>query len=245
MRDNAHSYTFPPDSEDDSANVNAKVRIKCLVYVTISVINQFIFTQQMKELLSLLAMKNGHTKTKSKTKNKLVLDDKTDTSVLIAKLAIEASKDHIHKRRDPSIGANENDNVKFENSTPNATSAEELEIILQKLKLMGAKGKRVLELLKKQVTLNGEDDVVPTSENSKSSSTTPPTITPFSTTTSTSSTSSVSSKSPSKIEETESIEENLLRQKREFILKTALKSKELNDENEESENLAIEEVRYS
>lgn len=181
----------------------------------------------MKELLHQLAMKNGRAKKTSKTKTKLLTADKKDAEALIAKLAEEVNKDHIHKRREPSIVAGENENVKFEKDTANKTSAEELENILQKLKFMGAKGKRVLELLKKQVILNEEDDVASTTPIS-------PTASP------------ATSSSPLQNEtnETKSLEENLLRQKREFILKTALKSKELNDEDEESENLAIEEVRH-
>lgn len=175
----------------------------------------------MKELLALLAMKNGRMKTKTKTKMNISINDKKDVIDLIARVALEAKKEHIHMKRDPSVGANEEENVKFENATPNATSTEELENILLKLKLMGAKGKRVLKLLKKQALSKEENEVESTTISQVSSS--------------------IPTSPPLKVE-TESREDNLLRQKREFILKTALKSKELNDVDEESENLAIEEV---
>lgn len=187
----------------------------------------------MRELLNQLAMKNGRMKPDSKRKTKLMTANRKDTEALIAKLALEANKDHIHKKRDPSVGANESENVKFENDVVNITSAEEMENILRKLKLMGAKGNRVLELLKKQIALNQEIDE-------------PQSTTPMPTTsTSTSTTSSPTPSVPLNVvlTETESVEENLLRQKREFVLKTALKHKELNAEEEETENLAIEEVR--
>lgn len=178
-------------------------------------------------------MKNGRMKPNSKSKTKLMTANRKDTEALIAKLALEASKDHIHKKRDPSVGVNEGENVKFEKDVVNITSAEEMEIILQKLKLMGAKGKRVLELLKKQVSLNEEIDE-------------PQTTTAIPSTMSSSSTfNSSSTPSPLNVDvkETGSVEENLLRQKREFVLKTALKHKELNEEDEETANLAIEEVK--
>lgn len=191
----------------------------------------------MKELLNQLATKNGRVKN-SKFKTKIMLDDERVTNALIAKLTAEATKEHIHKKRDPSIGANENENVKFEKDTINITSAEELENILQKLKFMGAKGKRVMELLKKQILLN---------EEVESTTSIPPKSSPEPSTTASTMSSSDSSSTPNplniEIKETESIEENLLRQKREFILRAALKSKELN-EDEESANLAIEEVRH-
>lgn len=170
-------------------------------------------------------MKNLRKKSNAKMRTRLtaMTADKKDTEALIAKLALEASKDHIHKKRDPSVGANENENVKFEAEIANITSAEELENILQKLKFMGAKGKRVLELLKKRVALDDEVEEVETT-------------TPIPTTLATST-------PPNDVgKERESIEENLLRQKREFVLKTALKHKELNEEEEENANLAIEEV---
>lgn len=174
----------------------------------------------MKELLNLLAMKSLRKKSNSKAKTKFMANDKKDTEALIAKLALEASKDHIHKKRDPSVGANENENVTFEKDIANFTSAEEMENILQKLKFMGPKGKRVLELLKKQVTLDeGVDELQTTTPL-------PRTLSTLNATT----------------EKTETTEETLLRQKREFVLKTALKHKELNEEEEENANLAIEEV---
>lgn len=204
LRDNAHSYTFAPDNDDNSANVNAK---------------------QMKELLSQLAMKNGRTKPNSKSKAKLkaMADEALKT-----KLAIEAAKEHIHKKRDPSVGANETDNVKFESDIANITSAEELENILNKLKSMGAKGERVFNRLKKQVTLNDDLDK-------------PETSTPISTIIHDDPSSTPSPIPEIVLNETVSVEENLLRQKREFVLRTALKHKELNHEEEENENLAIEE----
>lgn len=181
----------------------------------------------MKELLNQLALKNGRMKPNAKAKAKLmeIAAEKKGADALIAKLALEASKDHVHKKRDPSVGASETDNVKFENDMANFTSAEELENILQKLKLMGAKGQRVFELLKKQVTLNVNES---------------PTTTPLPTTTE--HPTSTTSQFTETVKESESDEENLLRQKREFVLKTAMKHKELNEEEEENENLAIEEV---
>lgn len=168
-------------------------------------------------------MKNLRKKSNAKMKTRLtaMTADKKDTEALIAKLALEASKDHIHKKREPSVGANENENVKFEAEIANITSAEELENILQKLKFMGAKGKRVLELLKKHATLDEEEEEVETT-------------TPIPTT--------LSTPLNDVVKERKSIEENLLRQKREFVLKTALKHKELNEEEEENANLAMEEV---
>lgn len=182
----------------------------------------------MRELLNQLAMKNGRMKPSSKTKTKLMTANRKDTEALIAKLALEANKDHVHKKRDPSFGANEGENVKFENVVANITSAEEMEIILQKLKFMGAKGKRVLELLKKQFALNEVTDE-------------PQTTTQIPSTLSAASSTAAPLRAEAK--ETVSVEENLLRQKREFVLKTALKHKELNGEDEENENLAIEEVK--
>lgn len=184
--------------------------------------------KQMRELLNQLAMKNGRMKPDGKRKTKLMTANRKDTEALIAKLALDATKDHIHKKRDPSVGVNESENVKFENDVVNITSAEEMENILQKLKSMGAKGNRILELLKKQFALNQQADepqsttAMPTTSTSDSTSTPSPLNVVF--------------------PETESVAENLLRQKREFVLKTALKHKELNAEEEETENLAIEEV---
>lgn len=158
---------------------------------------------------------------------------------LKAKLAQEASKYHIHKKRDPSVGANETENVKFDGDIVNGTSAEELENIMQKLKSMGAKGERVFNLLKKQVTLHQDADEPQTSTPMSTKINEVPSSTPSS---STSSSSTPSSLPEVVLNETSSVEENLLRQKREFVLRTAMKHKELNREEEEDENLAIEEV---
>ncbi|XP_037042951.1 uncharacterized protein LOC119079274 [Bradysia coprophila] len=204
LRDNAHSYTFSPDNDDNSANVNAK---------------------QMKELLSQLALKNGRMKPNLKSKAKLKA---MANEALLAKLALEAAKDHIHKKRDPSVGANEAENLQFEGDIVNMTSAEELDNILKKLKSMGAKGERVFNLLKKQVTLHDDLDE-------------PQTTTPLSTIIHEDPSTPPSPPPDVVLNETLSVEENLLRQKREFVLRTAMKHKELNEEEEENENLAIEE----
>ncbi|KAJ6644651.1 Larval cuticle protein LCP-30 [Pseudolycoriella hygida] len=200
LRDNAHSFTFAPDNEDNSANVNAK---------------------QMTELLNQLALKTSRKKSTLNTHTKWT-GEKKDSETFITKLGLDARKGHIHNRRNPSV--NENENVKIEPHIVNATSAEELENILQKLKLMGAKGKRVMELLKKQLSLN-EEESEPKTKKVNSSTTKPTTKLP----------------TMRSVIESASIEKNLLRQKREFVLKTAIKSKELNEEEEETANLAIEE----
>ncbi len=173
----------------------------------------------MRELLNELAMKNGRKKASTKLK-KMAATEESNTEALIAKLA-------------SSIGVTKNENVDFENAISNATSAEELENILRKLKFMGDKGKRVFELLKKQDTLLSEE----ATDSSK-------TTTPITSTT-TSYPSQALDPSPLKVKVEESVEENLLRQKREFVLKTAMMSKELNGEEEEKANLAIEEVTNS
>lgn len=180
----------------------------------------------MKELLNQLALKNGRKKSNSKLKNKLMAADKKDAEALLAKLALDAKKEHVHKRRDPSVGAGESENVEFENDVKNNTSTEEYENILKKLKLMGPKGKRVLELLRQSTLSTETDDVAGTTPTS---TTTLPT--------------SVTSPLEVEVKETESAEQKLVRQKREFVLKTAMKHKELNVDEEESANLAIEEVK--
>lgn len=180
----------------------------------------------MKELLNQLAMKNGRTKPNSKSKAKLTA---MANEALKAKLAQEAAKYHIHMKRDPSVGPNESGNVKFEGELVNNTSAEELENILMKLKFMGAKGERVFNLLKKQVNLNR--DVAE-----------PITTTPVSTITNDDPSSTPSPLPDRALREASSVEENLLRQKRELVMRTAMKHKELNEEEDENANLAIEEV---
>lgn len=121
----------------------------------------------------------------------------------------------------------------------NETSLEELQHILDRLKKLGGRGERILNLLKKQALSEKKSDesfrkttspvvdmstnFIDTDDVKQHNGTTASPI------------------KPTSVETIESREQRLNREKRELIIRTAL-VQELNGDEEEKENVATEEV---
>lgn len=121
----------------------------------------------------------------------------------------------------------------------NETSLEELQHILDRLKKLGGRGERILNLLKKQALSEKKSD-----ESFRK--TTSPVVdmsTNFIDTDDVKQHNGTTSSpiKPTSVETNESREQRLNRQKRELIIRTAL-VQELNGDEEEKENVATEEV---
>lgn len=140
---------------------------------------------------------------------------------------------HPHVRRVPAFGANEEQQIRFDGSaaaasstdgledvlafsaTPRKMSSKELmEGVLRKLKVLGSKGERVLDMLRKVDKAQLSQGKKNVDESKGVSSTTP--------------------------KSTEADDEKALRKKRDLILKTLL-TEDLNSDDDEKSNMGIEE----
>lgn len=113
-------------------------------------------TKQMRDLLSVLAYKANRAQ-KSRD-NMPELERQERSRQLRAELLRlqQNAGGHPHVKRVPAFGANESDRIQFEenmeelNATMRKMSSKELmEGVLRKLKVLGSKGERVLDMLQK------------------------------------------------------------------------------------------------
>lgn len=183
---------------------------------------------------------SNYTETNSKKKKKMSSEETMvnakDMRALLEQISLKAEKmkpsatkhhktfDNIHKHRETVVGKSEENNVKLVTVEETMTSSEVFNDVLKKLQKLGPRGKEVLEEIRSQMDkLNfiSIDDSKSNEENLKGL------VDKI-----------VNSKEFEETTEIISTTENLLRLKRQLILKTA--SKDLNEDDERG-NLGIEE----
>lgn len=212
LKDNAHKYVFQTKDSETEEEIN---------------------TKQMKELLTALSFKANLAQ---RSKDQITEAEKKERYQKLKNELLELQKTnkqhHKHMKRIPTFGGSEDEElIHFEDTIDNSTSSaknisskELLDGVLKKLKLLGLKGERVLEMLQNVDKSKIGLENVNVNDTSTSSSRLDVNTTQSSDT--------------QKLNETTSAA--LLRKKRELILQTVL-GHELTSAEEEKENMAIEE----